>query len=58
MARWALDQGYDYMVKLDDDVVIDPEKFVGLDFVGHDFSGHSRARLGIPQGLCYFNRAG
>jgi hypothetical protein len=58
IARWAYNHDYDHVVKLDDDVVIDPKRFLTL--VGyHDFTGMGKTVDGtaetiqMPYGFCY-----
>ena len=38
IARWALTNSYDYVVKLDDDVVLRPAQFLNTGFQNYDFT--------------------
>jgi hypothetical protein len=56
--NWAYDKGYDYVSKIDDDVIMDPARFLML--VGHnDFMGMGKSSdgtaecLAMPYGYCY-----
>ena len=56
VCRWALEKGYDYIVKVDDDVILRPYELVAGDFQYHDFSGRlngDRDSVQIPWGFCY-----
>jgi hypothetical protein len=37
--RWAYDHGYDFVAKIDDDVVVNPQAYMASDFQEHDFVG-------------------
>lgn len=53
---WALYQGYDYVVKVDDDVVLWPTRFMNSGYNNYDFTGHTnedRSRVTAPWGFCY-----
>ena len=53
--RWALDNGYDFILKCDDDVVIHPLAILASDFVKFDFTGHSCAENNqVPWGFNYW----
>lgn len=39
IARWALDRGYDYVLKCDDDVVLRPVALLNCGYENHAFSG-------------------
>lgn len=56
IARWALEHDYDYMVKLDDDVVIRPSQFLSTGFQNYDFSGHRNdvREFPVPFGFSYW----
>lgn len=59
MVRWALDHGYDYMLKCDDDVVLIPTKLMASEFAPHDFTGCQDPRcvpgeIRTPWGFCYW----
>jgi len=41
MVRWAFEQNYDYIVKLDDDVVLNPKRFLGSGFDKFDYTGYN-----------------
>jgi hypothetical protein len=43
---WALDQGYDYVVKVDDDVVLWPTRFMNSGYHNYDFTGHTNEDQG------------
>ena len=54
--RWALSYGYDYMLKIDDDVVLKPAVFASAGYNNYDFSGHineDRQAVSAPWGFCY-----
>jgi hypothetical protein len=48
MCRWALDHGYDFGAKLDDDVILLPKKFLASGFEQHDFTGHKNDDRDFP----------
>ena len=53
---WALERGYDYVLKCDDDVVLLPVKFANSGFQNYDFVGHANGDPGsvlVPWGFCY-----
>jgi len=53
IVRWSLDNGYDYMFKCDDDVVLKPEKVLhstSADFIGHK---NDSRQYPIPFGFLY-----
>lgn len=55
IVRWALDNHYDYMLKCDDDVVLNPVNLLKSGFEQHDFVGHECAPLNqTPYGFCYW----
>jgi hypothetical protein len=39
IAKWALERGYSYMLKCDDDVVLKPKALLSSGYEKHDFSG-------------------
>ena len=39
IVRWAYDHGYEYVAKVDDDVIVDSEKWLNSEFEQHDFVG-------------------
>jgi hypothetical protein len=58
--RWACSQGYDFTLKCDDDVVLDPQRLWASDFRNHDFSGRGNrppkknsVRLALNRPLTY-----
>jgi hypothetical protein len=54
--RWARDNGYEHMAKIDDDVILKPSQFLASGFQNHDFVGHTnndKAAVKIPWGFCY-----
>lgn len=55
ITRWALANDYDYMLKIDDDVVLRPEAFLDSGFEKHDFSGGVNRPGACPVtfGFCY-----
>ena len=56
VCRWALERGYDFIAKIDDDVILRPTEFLNSGFQCHDFSGHTNndhANVKIPWGFCY-----
>lgn len=57
--RWAYDQGYDYVLKCDDDVVLDPVRLLTSDFTNHLFTGWQDpgckpGEIRTPWGFCYW----
>ncbi len=54
--RWSLGQDYEYTLKLDDDVVLKPEKLLSSGFQNYDFIGHrnSISQFPIPYGFAYW----
>lgn len=46
ICTWAKDQGYDYVLKVDDDVYIVPQRFQWLQLGGHDYVGRFRGPHG------------
>jgi hypothetical protein len=57
IVRWALEKGYDYVLKCDDDVVLMPEQMLQVSgFNYYDFSGHKNddRRYPVPFGFCYW----
>lgn len=56
ICQWALERGYDFVFKLDDDVVILPRKFLATGYEAYDFVGHrnsSKEDPVPPYGFCY-----
>jgi len=54
--RWALEQGYEHVSKIDDDVILIPDKFVSSGYDTCDFQGHTNydgGRVLVPWGFCY-----
>jgi hypothetical protein len=39
MCRWALDHGYDFLIRIDDDSYLYPERLLATDFYDYDYSG-------------------
>jgi Galactosyltransferase len=59
MVRWALDRGYDYILKCDDDVVLFPVQVLQSDFCKYDFTGCQdpavkTGEINTPWGFCYW----
>lgn len=60
IVRWAYENGYDYVMKLDDDVVIRPEALLNSGFDNHDYSGRFNRSPNIdspfvvPMGFAYW----
>lgn len=57
IATWALANGYDYILKCDDDVVLLPNKLLNSGYEHYDFSGHrnsSKEDPAPPYGFCYW----
>ena len=54
--RWALERGYTNLVKIDNDVVLNVDRFLRSDFEQWDFNGHTNKDGGsllVPWGFCY-----
>lgn len=57
--RYAYDQGYDFVFKLDCDVLLKPEQFFSYNFIVWDYIGGGAASDGSPEvqrtpwGFCY-----
>ena len=54
--KWALEQGYTNLVKIDNDVSLKVDQFLNSGFQNHDFSGHTNndnATVKIPWGFMY-----
>ena len=56
IVRWALEKGYDYVCKLDDDVVVRPEQFLSTINQHYDFIGHCNdvRQYPVPFGFAYW----
>lgn len=55
IVRWALQKGYNFVLKCDDDVVLNPELILASGFDKHDFTGHEHAKGAIvPYGFNYW----
>lgn len=57
--RWAYDRDYEYVLKCDDDVVLDPRALLSSDFDQHDFTGWQDpgckpGEIRTPWGFCYW----
>jgi 2-polyprenyl-3-methyl-5-hydroxy-6-metoxy-1,4-benzoquinol methylase len=53
MFQWALDQGYDYVFKTDDDVLVAPDRLLEAVPVGRDYVGRLRGPArGLPAPYC------
>ena len=52
VSRWASAHGYDYFMKIDDDVVIIPEKLFNSDFYNYDFVGCDNGDMPIETCRC------
>lgn len=39
--RWALQRDYDYVLKCDDDVILNPTEFLNSDYTQYDFTGRA-----------------
>ena len=56
VVRWAMEHGYDYTVKIDDDTVLNPSAFLNSGYERHDFTGHvndDKSKVLVPWGFCY-----
>lgn len=56
IVRWALVQGYDFVLKCDDDVVLLPLRYANSGYQNYDFVGHTNGDNGsvlVPWGFCY-----
>jgi galactosyltransferase len=59
IVRWAYTNGYDYVLKCDDDVVMNPESVLSSDFTAYDFTGPQNpwvkaGEIRTPWGFCYW----
>lgn len=55
IVRWTLERDYDFMLKCDDDVVINPTAILASDFTKFDFTGHACAENNqVPWGFNYW----
>lgn len=55
IVRWALERGYDFILKCDDDVVLKPYELLRSDFREFDFTGHQCAENNqVPWGFNYW----
>lgn len=57
IVRWALAHGYDYVLKCDDDVVLQPDKLLASGYDAFDFVGHRNDSHEVPippYGFCYW----
>ena len=56
IARWAQEHGYDYVLKIDDDVIVVPHKLLASNFQSYDFVGHRNdiRPYPVPYGFCYW----
>jgi len=53
MFQWAIDQGYDYVFKTDDDVLVAPDRLLAAVPVGRDYVGRLRGPArGLPAPYC------
>lgn len=55
--RWALEHGYDFMLKCDDDVILKPVELMESGFQDFDFTGNRNEDPGVvktPWGFCYW----
>jgi hypothetical protein len=54
--RWALAQDYDYVLKIDDDVIVVPHKLLASNFQSYAFVGHRNdiRPYPVPFGFCYW----
>ena len=56
VVRWAVEHGYDYVVKIDDDTVLNPSAFLNSGYERYDFTGHvndDKSKVLIPWGFLY-----
>lgn len=64
IAKWALVEGYDFMLKLDDDVVLDPALLLASGYEKSGFTGADGHRPNpqrpyfVPSGFAYWLNAG
>lgn len=56
ICAWALEHGYQRLLKCDDDVVVDPQRFLQANWDAYPFSGCYSERA-EPYGFCYFLNA-
>jgi hypothetical protein len=60
IARWALEHGYGYMLKCDDDVLVSPENLLASGYDRQPYTGRmnrvpdTQRPFGVPMGFCYW----
>jgi hypothetical protein len=57
ITRWALEKGYDYLLKCDNDVILLPTKLLTSGYEQYNFTGHKNASKEDPvppYGFCYW----
>jgi hypothetical protein len=59
IVRWAYSNGFDYVLKCDDDVVLRPSAMLSSDFSHYDFTGCQEpsckpGEIRTPWGFCYW----
>lgn len=50
--EWAYQEGYDYVLKCDDDTYLFPDRFLKSGFQRWDYIGQSRVLDGLGRGIC------
>lgn len=55
ICRFALDAGYDFLLRVDDDTYVYPNRLLRLDWAGHDYSGANKGSF-HPGGCLFLSR--
>lgn len=56
ICRWALDHGYDYLLRCDDDTFVFPERLLSTDWATFDYSGSCSNNDFHPGGCMFLSR--
>jgi hypothetical protein len=60
ITRWTLEHDYDFILKIDDDVIIDPFKLMSSGYEKYEYSGKANRPIRadrpftVPYGFCYW----
>lgn len=55
MCRYALEHGYDYLLRVDDDTFVYPDRLLATDWAAHDYSGAGHGDF-HPGGCLFMSR--